>query len=218
VSLQSTHDFVSKLLNNKRSRDAYVYEHIRNGIPFQLRAMREQRDWTQADLAKAANTGRTTITRLENPNNERLTIKTLLELASAFDVALLIKFVPFSRLLKEYEDVSSDALNAGSITDEEEVKALNAWAAERDIKTHAANASDTILREIKGKGNTTPQQTWLRFVHEVTTSTEVKTPTNDINERRREPADQPNAELVQTQQDQLLTTEIGGQRRASSRG
>lgn len=170
MSLKSTVDFIKKLIANKKSRDAYVYEHIRNGIPFQLRALREQRDWTQADLAKAAKTSRTTITRLENPNNDKLTLKTLLELASAFDVALLVKFVPFSRLIKEYEDVSSEALSAKSITDANEVGKLNEWAAQKEAAPIAAYANElpaVRLRVIEGRGNDTPIQPWLRFVHGV---------------------------------------------------
>jgi transcriptional regulator with XRE-family HTH domain len=140
VSLKSTVDFVIRLLTNKKSRDAYVYEHIRNGISFQLRALREQREWSQDDLAKATKKSRTTITRLENPNNDQLTLNTLLELASAFDVALLIKFVPFSRLLKEYEDVSSQALSAQSIGKEK--RRLLAWAAAKDRAETASNTGE----------------------------------------------------------------------------
>jgi transcriptional regulator with XRE-family HTH domain len=211
VSLQSTDDFVSKLLNNKKSRAAYVYEHIRNGIPFQLRAMRDKRDWSQADLAERTKKSRTTITRLENPNNEGLTIKTLLELASAFDVALLIKFVPFSRLLKEYEDVSSEALNAKSITDKEEIEVLKKWTAEKTEKeAAAAKAPAYPLRVIEGKGNKTPQQIWLEFMHQVEAPIGESEPKDEFQE--------PEARSEQEQQNQWLAVAAGGQRYASTRG
>ena len=159
MSLRSTVDFISKLINNKKSRDAYVYEHIRNGIPFQMRAMRDQREWTQADLAKEMKTSRTTITRLENPNNDKLTLKTLLEVASAFDVALLVKFVPFSRLVKEYEDVSQSALGAASIG--QETRRLKAWAAAKDRGEAARSTAELIAARPLRLAEPPPRQAGL---------------------------------------------------------
>ena len=155
---------IAKLLKSKKFRDAYVYEHVRNGIPFQTRALREQRDWTQADLGEASKKPRNVITRLENPNYGKLTLKTLFEIASGCDVALLVKFVPFSRLLKEYEDVSSEALYAKSITDEEEIEELNEWTAEEEAEPIAATSPFQVL---EGGRNTTPTQQRLGFMYRV---------------------------------------------------
>ncbi|HEY2918723.1 MAG TPA: helix-turn-helix transcriptional regulator, partial [Candidatus Binatia bacterium] len=104
--LDSRAKLVNQLLRSRKVRDAYVFEHVRNGIPFQIRALRKDRDWSQLELAEAARTSRTVITRIEDPNYGSLTLKTLYQIASAFDVALLVKFIPFSRLIREYEDVS----------------------------------------------------------------------------------------------------------------
>jgi transcriptional regulator with XRE-family HTH domain len=128
-SLLSKSSFVSKLLKNKKFRERYVYEQVRNGIPFQIRALRKKHDWSQADLGEAAGKPRPVISRLEDPNYGKLSLKTLFEIASAFEVALLVKFVPFSRLVKEYEDVSWQVLAAPSVTDVEEVAKLEAWSA-----------------------------------------------------------------------------------------
>jgi transcriptional regulator with XRE-family HTH domain len=130
VSLLSKTKLAERLLASRKVRDAYVYEHVRNGVPFQIRALRKDRDWSQAELAEAASTSRTVITRIEDPNYGKLTLKTLLEIASAFEVALLVKFVPFSRLVREYEDVSSVALSAKSVSDKDEAIELKAWANE----------------------------------------------------------------------------------------
>lgn len=127
-SLLSRSSFVSKLLKNKKFRERYVYEQVRNGIPFQIRALRKKHDWSQADLGEAAGKPRPVISRLEDPNYGKLSLKTLFEIASAFEVALLVKFVPFSRLVKEYEDVSWQVLAAPSVTDAEEVARLEAWS------------------------------------------------------------------------------------------
>lgn len=102
----------------KPYRDAYVASHIRNNVAYQLRTIREQRGWTQEELAQKANKTQNTISRLEDPEYGKLTIKTLLEIASALDVALLIKFVPFSQFFGEISNLSPEALSAKSFTEE----------------------------------------------------------------------------------------------------
>src|SRR6266496_1761584 len=92
---------ISKL-ENKAYRHSYVAEHIKTATPYQLRAMRDERDWSQADLGKEAGKPQNVISRLETPGSGYPSIKTLLELANAFDVALVIRFVPFSRFVKEF--------------------------------------------------------------------------------------------------------------------
>lgn len=143
MKLISNVKLISKLLTNKTFRDSYVYEHIRNGVPFQIRAMREKRGWTQGKLGELSGKPRNVITRLEDPNYGKFTITTLLEIASAFDVALIIRFAPFSRLLSEYEDTSSSALSATAISEEE--SELFKWAKEKDEPTVSMPISDTDI-------------------------------------------------------------------------
>jgi transcriptional regulator with XRE-family HTH domain len=145
VSFVYRNGLAAKLITNKKYRDAYVLEHVKNSIPSQIRALREQREWKQSDLGEKAGKQQHGIARLEDPRiGHKLSIKTLLELASAFDVALLVKFVPFSRLVKEYEDVSFEALSAASITDEKEIEKLNDWATEEEeeVEPIAARAKE----------------------------------------------------------------------------
>lgn len=141
MRLSSKLAMVRKLLTNKKYRDAYVYEHVRTSVPFQIRTIREERQWTQGQLGEAASKPRNVISRLEDPNYGSLTLKTLFEVASAFDVGLLVKFVPFSRLLREYEDVSPSALLARSIGSEATI--LETWATAKD-------QSDSDLAAVTG--------------------------------------------------------------------
>lgn len=126
MNSRSRTSLIAKLLKDKEYRDAYVAEHVRNGVPFQIRTMRDRKGWTQARLGQEAGKPQNVISRLEDPNYGKVTIQTLLQIASAFDTALMVKFVPFSRLLKEYENVSPDALAVSSIQDE--VPKLEQWA------------------------------------------------------------------------------------------
>jgi len=105
-------------LQGKRYRDAYVGSQVSTGLAYQTREIREQRGLTQEALGARINKRQNLISRLEDPDYGRYTVKTLLELASAFDVALLVKFVPYSHFLREMEDKHPGALQVPSFEDE----------------------------------------------------------------------------------------------------
>ncbi len=102
-------------LHDKAFRDAYVESHVRSGLAFQIRALREARNLSQHELGTlAGGKSQSAIARLENPDYGKFSLTTLLELASAFDIALLIRFVSFSNLLEAISDLSPDALAVAS--------------------------------------------------------------------------------------------------------
>ncbi len=95
----SSKEKVRKDVADPESRHLFVAAQIRNGLPLQLRAMREDRGWTQAALAEKLGTTQNTVSRLENPKTSKPTITTLKRIAEAFDVALVVKFTPFSEFI-----------------------------------------------------------------------------------------------------------------------
>lgn len=74
---------------------------VGTGIAFQIRLLREDRGWSQGELAQRTGTGKRqeTISQWENPNYGRYSLTTLIELAAAFDIAPIVKFAPFSELI-----------------------------------------------------------------------------------------------------------------------
>jgi transcriptional regulator with XRE-family HTH domain len=99
-----------KMLRSKEYRDAYVAAHLSNTVAAQIFLLREREDWTQKQLADATGMRQSRISALEDPNYENFEVGTLRRLASAFDVALSIRFVPFSDVLVWAEYPSSDNL------------------------------------------------------------------------------------------------------------
>lgn len=99
-------------LRDKNSRDAYVVSRTGTEISFQIRANRQLRKMTQLDLGRAAGMKQTAISRLEGPNHGIPTVKTLLRIASAFDCALLVEFVPFSELVERDAQEREFAVNS----------------------------------------------------------------------------------------------------------
>lgn len=108
---------ISKL-KNKEYRDAFLAELITTGIPFQIKALREQRNLTQKQLGDQADMAQETISRFEDPNYGKLNLKTLERLASAFDVGLVVRFVPFSELVSWEINLSPESLGVLSFEQE----------------------------------------------------------------------------------------------------
>lgn len=95
-------------LRDKQYRDAYVASQIRMSLPIQIRELRKSRDMTQPQLATLSGMTQPRISEIERPGERRLNIETLLRIASAFDVALQIRFVPFEELMDWSEGVDLD--------------------------------------------------------------------------------------------------------------
>src|SRR5690348_10904322 len=89
-------------LNDVNYRRAYVEAHAKDTIAFQLRRMRLANEWEQKDVAAELGNSKLQpmISRYENPDYGRYSVTTLLDLATAFDVALVVRFVKFSELLR----------------------------------------------------------------------------------------------------------------------
>lgn len=113
-----------KRLTNKKHRDAFVSACVDQTIPFQIRAMRlaRERNWTQKELASRAKMKQERISVCENPNYGRFSLQTLKQIASAFDVALIVRFAPFSELVEWESNLSPESLEVQNFEKEEYFK------------------------------------------------------------------------------------------------
>jgi transcriptional regulator with XRE-family HTH domain len=105
-------------LKNKAYRDAFVGSQISVGLPFQIRALREQRGWKQSRLAAEAKMLQPRISAMEGAGSAKFNIETLRRLASAFDVALVVRFVPFGELVDWSERFNPDTFKLPSFKDD----------------------------------------------------------------------------------------------------
>jgi transcriptional regulator with XRE-family HTH domain len=134
---------VEKILGSKEYREAFVEEHIYTGIPFQVEALRNKKNWTQAQLGQEAHMPQARISRIENPKDGELNnLSTLIKIAHAFHIGLLVRFVPISEILEwELTKLSPDALKPLSIEDDPYFKRKTYPSPTTDLQTAAAGGS-----------------------------------------------------------------------------
>jgi transcriptional regulator with XRE-family HTH domain len=99
MNLTSRDALISRLQQGPAVRARFVESHLSKNLAFQLRSLRDLKDWTQGELAAKVGMPQTAISRLENPYYGKPTITSLKRLAAIYDVALIVRFVPFSQLV-----------------------------------------------------------------------------------------------------------------------
>lgn len=118
-SIVTTVKSLWKRMTNKEYRDSYVAAHISNTVSSQINLLREARGWTQKDLAKKAGMSQSRISALEDPNYENIEVGTLRRLASAFDVALTVRFIPYSELATWTAELSTEKMIVADFANDE---------------------------------------------------------------------------------------------------
>jgi transcriptional regulator with XRE-family HTH domain len=105
---------LARNLGDPEFRQGYLEDQVRTNIAFQIHALRNQRGWTQQELAEEADKPASGISRLEDPDYGKVSLTTLLEIAEALDVALLVQFVEWDDWLERMADVSPAGLQKRS--------------------------------------------------------------------------------------------------------
>ena len=121
---------------SKEYRHGWVRAQIEIDLPLQIRALRKQRGLTQPQLAELTGMKQSRFSILERPGAASFTLETLRRLAEGFDVALIVRFAPFSELLRLSERFNPDAFNVPSFEEELESSAFVEAETGKEIKSH----------------------------------------------------------------------------------
>jgi transcriptional regulator with XRE-family HTH domain len=103
---------------DKEYAHAYMEEFSNMAIAAQIKALREQRNWTQHQLAQAANMKQERICALEDVDYDAWTIKTLRKLAKAFDLTVKVSFEKFSTGILDIPKMDRQSLQRTSRTED----------------------------------------------------------------------------------------------------
>lgn len=134
MSLISRRGLLQRIRRGRKTRAQLVASNLSEGIAFQIRATRDKCRMTQEDLALASGMTQNNLSRLESPDYGKQTISSLKRIADALDVALVVRFVPFSQYIdwlsgtpRLDEGLNSDSLAVDSFEQEEQSDKLE-WA------------------------------------------------------------------------------------------
>ncbi|MFZ5448525.1 MAG: helix-turn-helix domain-containing protein [Thermodesulfobacteriota bacterium] len=109
---------VKEAFKNKTYRHAYVDEFLNVSIATQIKVLREQRGWSQAELAREAQMKQPRVSVMENVNYSSWSINSLRKLAEAFDLALCVSFESFGKRLRDIDLLNRKALERPSFDDD----------------------------------------------------------------------------------------------------
>jgi transcriptional regulator with XRE-family HTH domain len=109
-------------LQSQALRPAFVASQVATTLARQIRAMREARGWSTAELAALMGTSPRTIARLERAQGSTTSLATLTRLAALFDVALAVQFVPMSVLVDRLTCLATDDVLVPSFAEDTDLK------------------------------------------------------------------------------------------------
>jgi transcriptional regulator with XRE-family HTH domain len=101
--------------DRKAYRDGYLQAKVRGMIAYQIQALREKTGLNQTDFANKIGKTQSVVSRLEDTEYGRVTVQTLLDVACALDVALVVKFSSYPDFLSQTRDASVSALQPATI-------------------------------------------------------------------------------------------------------
>ena len=102
---------------SKDYRDAFMQTQVRAGIAYQIQALRRKFGLTQAQMAEKTGKKQSVISRLESTEYGGVSVQSLLDIASALDIALVVRFSSYPDFLSTTSNVSEDALQVDTISE-----------------------------------------------------------------------------------------------------
>lgn len=154
-------------LKDQEYRHAWNLENVYATLCFQIRALREQRGWSQKDLGRAAKMAQERISILEDPNAEtKPSLTTLVRLADGLDVGLEVKFVSYGRVIETSTNTDFHSREVPSFEDElpELERELDYDSDAAAIHRHSATTEQMRLALFAGANATSDTHLkWSRY-------------------------------------------------------
>lgn len=101
-------------------RHAYVNDFINASLATQIKVLREQQNLSQQQLAEKAEMLQSQISALEDVDRTTWTLRTLRRIARALDLAVVVRFESFGRVLPDIGRLERKHLERSPFTDDPE--------------------------------------------------------------------------------------------------
>ena len=147
---------ISRLTSSAKPRASYLRSKITVNLSAQIRALRIKQQITQTELASKAEMKQSRISAMERPGAVKFNIETLIRLAAAFRVGLIVKFVPYSEVLNWENAFSQDEFDVTVIGRDREF--LNPSILAATAEYQPSTKSDKSINEI---GQSTPARPFV---------------------------------------------------------
>ena len=174
ASLESEAAFDRAKFERFKSKDyrmSYMSARVRTSIAWQIRELRESNQMSQSELAKRIGTRQSAVSRLENTEYGRASVQTLLDVATALDVALVVKFASYDEFLRQHGSLKESALSVENFTSTYE---------------HYTNREDKSIGDAQ---RSIPSQLWQRLFENIDANT---TPTLALTKPKSQSAENMN--------------------------
>src|ERR1035437_2834677 len=109
---------ISKLIQRRDTRESYIRSKLSVLLPAQIRSLRLRREMKQAELGAEAEMKQGRISVLERIGEVSFSVDTMIKLASAFRVGLIVKFAPMSEMLNWENGFQPDAFEVVPIEED----------------------------------------------------------------------------------------------------
>ena len=113
---------ISKLLCSHQSRTAFIKAKLSVLVPAQIRSLRlksvNPSMPSQRDLAQESGLHQSRISMFETPGGANMTLETLAKIAAGLRVGVVVKFVPFSEMVRWKDDFSPESFDVARIDED----------------------------------------------------------------------------------------------------
>lgn len=157
MTIADKREQIQRSLSDPDYRHQFVEEEINVGLAFQIKSLRDRQKLTQMDLAKKLKVKQPLVSAWESPAYGKYNLRTLKELAKAFDVGLSVRFVSFRTLTDLTVNLTSDLIAPPNYVDDD--KGNNTIKIGPIKVTSADNMSDFINTLIPGTFLSTAENT-----------------------------------------------------------
>lgn len=113
-------DLISRLRNERDFRSSYLRAKLNVLIPAQIFVLRKRFFGTQEAFAEANAMKQSRVSAIETPGATNFNLETLIRVAATSKVGLIVKFVPFSEMLRWDNNFVQDEFNVIQIDEDVE--------------------------------------------------------------------------------------------------
>ena len=116
-------DQITELIQDDDFRFQFTADFVHEFLSAQIRALRDKKGWSQGKLGhEAKGMEQAQVSRLEDSEYSGGSLNSLIRIAQAFDVGLLVRFVPFSKIVDATVDLTPN--NIAPLSFEEEKSSM----------------------------------------------------------------------------------------------